>query len=89
MMGTSDNPNDGFSHEDIEFLLREKGLSTSADLVSQLRDLEYEIKTGLMKPAEAYNQCIQFTRRTSSVITTQFAILETRIRAIESQLSSE
>ena len=85
-MKDHDRPDLEYSPEDVEFLLREHGLSTSANLVSALKDLENELKTGTMDVSEAFTQCIQFTRRTGATIATQFAILESRIRAIETQL---
>lgn len=78
----------GYSHEEMELLLREKGLTDAAALTAALKEAEDALAQGPQDIEQAIAQVIGLTRKTGSSVVMAFAKLEAEVLAIKSRLDS-
>ncbi|WP_420678886.1 hypothetical protein [Corynebacterium striatum] len=82
-MGNSDSSSQGFGFEDVEWRLREVGLSTTPDLMAELAALTDKLPVGEVPIEEAVTEYAQFSKRAISLVALKMSLLEKRIIDLE------
>lgn len=75
---------DRLGFEDVEWRLREIGLSVTPDLMSELAVLINELPKGEVPINEAITECAQFSKKAIAEVALKMALLEKRIIGLES-----
>ncbi|WP_306592914.1 hypothetical protein [Corynebacterium striatum] len=83
-MGNSDSSSQGFGFEDVEWRLREAGLSITPDLMAELAPLVNGLPVGEVPIEEAVTEYTQFSKRAISLVALKMSLLEKRIIDLES-----
>ena len=82
-MENSDSSSQWFGFEDVEWRLREAGLSITPDLMAELATLADRLPSGEVPIEEAVTEYTQFSQRAIASVALKMAILEKRIIALE------
>ncbi|OFQ44623.1 hypothetical protein HMPREF3155_11605 [Corynebacterium sp. HMSC06D04] len=72
-----------FSSEDVEWRLREAGLSTTPELMSELADLVNALPSGSVPIEEAVAEYSKFSKQAVASIASKMAVLESRLMRLE------
>ncbi|ART20087.1 hypothetical protein CBE89_00135 [Corynebacterium striatum] len=72
-----------FSFEDVEWRLREAGLSTTPELMSELADLVNALPSGSVPIEEAVAEYSKFSKQAAASIASKMAVLESRLMRLE------
>ena len=73
----------GFSFEDVEWRLREAGLSVTPDLTAELAAMVNTLPVGEVPIEEAVTEYTQFSKKAVASVTLKMALLEKRIIDLE------
>ena len=82
-MGNSDSSNRGFGFEDVEWRLREAGLSVTPDLMAELATLTDALPVGEVPIEEAVTEYTQFSKQAIASVALKMSLLEKRIIDLE------
>lgn len=83
-MENSDSSSQGFGFEDVEWRLREVGLSTTPDLMAELATLVERLPVGGVPIEEAVTEYAQFSKKAIATVALKMSLLEKRIIDLES-----
>lgn len=83
-MENSDSSSQEFGYEDVEWRLREAGLSVTPDLMAELATLSDRLPSGEVPIEEAVTEYTQFSKQAIASVALKMSILEKRIIALES-----
>lgn len=87
-MENSDSASQGFGFEDLEWRLREAGLSTTPDLMAELAYLVDGLPVGGVPIEEAVTEYAQFSKKAIATVALKMSLLEKRIISLESRNES-
>ena len=87
-METSDSSSQEFGYEDVEWRLREAGLSTTPDLMAELAYLVDGLPVGGVPIEEAVTEYTQFSKKAIATVALKMSLLEKRIISLESRNES-
>ena len=82
-METSDSSSQEFGYEDVEWRLREVGLSVTPDLMAELATLADRLPSGEVPIEEAVTEYTQFSKRAIASVALKMSLLEKRIIDLE------
>lgn len=82
-MENSDSSSQGFGFEDVEWRLREIGLSITPDLMAELAPLAERLPVGDVPIEEAVSEYTQFSKQAIATIALKMSLLEKRILDLE------
>ena len=83
-METSDSSSQEFGYEDVEWRLREAGLSVTPDLMAELATLTDKLPVGEVPIEEAVTEYAQFSKKAIATVALKMSLLEKRIISLES-----
>ncbi|MER0074403.1 hypothetical protein [Corynebacterium sp. KPL3739] len=83
MMENSDSSSQEFGFEDVEWRLREIGLSVTPDLMAELAPLAERLPVGDVPIEEAVTEYTQFSKQAIATIALKMSLLEKRILDLE------
>lgn len=82
-MENSDSSSQEFGFEDVEWRLREIGLSITPDLMAELALLTERLPVGDVPIEEAVTEYTQFSKQAIATIALKMSLLEKRILDLE------
>ena len=82
-MENSDSSSQEFGFEDVEWRLREIGLSVTPDLMAELAPLAERLPVGDAPIEEAVTKYTQFSKQAIATIALKLSLLEKRILDLE------
>lgn len=82
-MENSDSSSQEFGFEDVEWRLREIGLSVTPDLMAELAPLAERLPVGDVPIEEAVTEYTQFSKQAIATIALKMSLLEKRILDLE------
>lgn len=82
-MENSDSSSQEFGFEDVEWRLREVGLSITPDLMAELAPLAERLPVGDVPIEEAVTEYTQFSKQAIATIALKMSLLEKRILDLE------
>lgn len=82
-MGNADSSSQGFGFEDVEWRLREVGLSITPDLMAELAPLAERLPVGDVPIEEAVTEYTQFSKQAIATVALKMSLLEKRILDLE------
>lgn len=83
-MGNSDSASQDFGFEDVEWRLREIGLSITPDLMAELALLTERLPVGNVPIEEAVTEYTQFSKKAIATVALKMSLLEKQIIDLES-----
>ena len=83
-MENSDSASQDFGYEDVEWRLREAGLSVTPDLMAELATLSNRLPSGEVPIEEAVTEYTQFSKKAIATVALKMSLLEKRIISLES-----
>lgn len=81
-----ENESSKYSHSDLEFVVREKGLAITADLLSAISELSDALEGSYSSTEEALQAVSTFATKAISEVPLSLAAIEARLRGIERAL---
>ncbi|WP_288750478.1 hypothetical protein [uncultured Corynebacterium sp.] len=78
-----------FSHADVEFLVRERGLNVTGDLLAAISDLSDALEGEYASTNEALEALSKFATRAINKVPLSLAVIESRLKAVESAVGIE
>lgn len=82
-MENSDSSSQEFGFEDVEWRLREIGLSVTPDLMAELAPLVERLPVGGVPIEEAVTEYTQFSKKAIATVALKMSLLEKRILDLE------
>lgn len=84
----SDQDSGKHSHEDLEFIVRDKGLDVTGDLLAKLAALVNSMEGEYSSTEEALQSLTRYTNKALNQVVLTIAVLESRINEIVEVLKS-
>lgn len=81
-----DDKKQRYSHSDLEFIVRDRGLNVTGDLLAAISDLNDSLEGSYASTEEAVQAVSKFATQAINKVPLSLAVLESRIQAIEMAL---